>query len=221
MRPFVDVHPCVQTARLFEFPLGLAGWREGISRHRIRREEAIRVEVTTANRVALDNGIRVGAAQSQRCCRMPNMLRGSAIDHGPLVKSEAGEVWRPGQSAREQVPDELHRWEALCGEGAKIQRHRPVAETSVVRPSGTRLPGGVFQNLPWSRMPPTQFGHREVVVLEEEVLDRVFTATASALGMAGGQGISALLMGDLAGLPLVPAQSIRAHWPTVPADPRH
>ncbi|GAA3185129.1 hypothetical protein GCM10020255_081320 [Rhodococcus baikonurensis] len=64
--PLVQVHPCVQAARLFVIDLGFPGKRERVLGRRVRREEPERVVVRAFEWQGFDDRVGTGEPQPQR-----------------------------------------------------------------------------------------------------------------------------------------------------------
>jgi hypothetical protein len=115
----------------------------------------------------LDDSVGLTLAQSQGSLVAVFPL---AIDHGPLVESEAPEVRRTLCRRRQQRHNKTDA--ALVGLG---ERHRVdgyiVIHHRIPFPPGTLEPGRILQHDPGPRVPAAQQARTERVVGEEKVID--------------------------------------------------
>jgi hypothetical protein len=113
---------------------------------------------------------------------------GYAVHHRPFVEPEAPQGRWPGQGRAQEPVDEVDGAAAVPDEALHVEGGH-VAVGAVEAPAGARHTGRVGKPHARSGMPPRKATGGEVVVLEEEVLDRVLlTATAPGEVRAGALG---------------------------------
>ena len=180
----VQVHPRVQTPRLFELGLRRPSGCELVVRHRLGHEEPERVVVRAPQLHGVDHLVGAGRPQSQGS-RVPPHIR-SPVDHRPLVQPETPERRGAGGGGAQQVANVRDEVSSRRQKGADVDGdcaahsgrswRRPVEPPRRMR---TRLGG--YQRHPGSGMPAPQMPGADPVVLEQEVLDRVLHAPTAPL----------------------------------------
>lgn len=113
--PFVEVHVGVEAASLFEGELVVALEGPGVARLGGGREEAVGVEVGAGEWTAFDEVGQLPGIESEREARVAEVV--GAIDHGPLVETETGEVSRALSGRLEEVEGALEPRSAGQREG--------------------------------------------------------------------------------------------------------
>src|ERR1700722_907237 len=133
VRPFVQIHVCVQATGLFPILLRGAAGRARIAWRRIRGEEAERVEVAAPQRpgnLGLDHGVGARGAQPQRNTAVAYLA--AAVDHPPLMQSKAVQLPRP---PRGRAPQIRHERNGLQPAGQVVIAHGGARHVDGVAPA--------------------------------------------------------------------------------------
>lgn len=160
----------------------------------------------------LHNGVNLAGGEAKWVCRVPHLLLGEAVDHRPLVQPEAAERPLTGQGGREETAHEVDGPSTGSDEASDVEADVPAAD-GIVSPRRPRQASGTGEHHAWSRVPSAQPRDGMVVVLMEEVLDRVLYSCWPPHPVVSGQGVDPLRVRGLSTLPLRTLQP--GHSPTV------
>jgi hypothetical protein len=180
----------VQATRLLAPDLVGARELHAVARDGVGGEEAERIEVRAAQRVCLDDGVGAVASQAQGE-RVPTSGVVLAIDHRPLVQPEAagvrGAVRRRGEQ-RAHVP---RRVVAVRAERLDVEADGAVVVGRVPAPRRVLswAVGRAAQRDARARVPASKEGRLGLVVVVEEVVDRMALASGLAGAVRGRQGV--------------------------------
>ena len=167
----------MQAAGLLHGDLRIPCWRKGVQRSCRVSEEPEGVEVGAPDLVRLDHLIGPRLAQAQRPVAVAALLGRLAVDHRPLVQTEAPQVGGPCGRRGQQFCDEPHHCRPGGQEAFEIKGSGAIG-IPVEPPSGAL--NGTFEGDPGTWVPAAELGRAVHVVREQEVLDRVLGARPAA-----------------------------------------
>jgi hypothetical protein len=178
----------VQAAWLLQLGLAFPGRLQAVEPDGRWREEPERIEVGAADLVGLDDRVRSLLAEAEGD---PVPGAGVAVDHRPLVETEAPGEGGPARRGGEQPAHEPDGVTPVREESRGVESHGSVGSRGVPAPGAvrSRSPRGRGQHGPRTRVPPSEPARRLRVVGEEEVEHRVCLAPAAALPVRRGPAV--------------------------------
>ena len=209
VRPFVEVHVGVQAAGLLHGALVVPRGGELVERDGVRGVEAEGVEVRAADPVVFHHGVCAFGAEPQLEVLVAKIELVLAVDHGPLVQSEATKLGGPRDGSREDDAGEADGLGAVGHEPAAIEgdrngtggqtrgRQRAVVERSVVLPPGPLRRFRAGEDDAIARVPAQQLAGLLGVVGEEEVFHGMLLACGAPGQVRLGVALDAGVVGSL------------------------
>ena len=200
----------METPRLFEVDLALAGRAKRIARRRGLGEEAVRIEVGAGDPVTPHDVVGLRLAEPQRQLFVTPLARREAIDHRPFVQAEAAHVRGTSEGLAQEAHDEVEHSTPSLDEPIDIKPLDAVIG-AVAGPLRALAAVDTGEADARTGMPPPQLRWLVVVVLEEEVLDGMARSRPAAGEVTSCERVDPLGVRGRSCLPVVRRQDGRMH----------